>query len=110
MAHRVSYEHFVGAIPSGLLVRHKCDNPPCVRPDHLEPGTHRDNALDCVSRGRHRRTGLQGEQHPAAKLTETDARAILASSCSPETLAAQYGVTVTSVRNVRRGVTWKSIH
>lgn len=52
-AHRVMYEHFVGPIPDGLLVRHTCDNPPCVNPDHLIPGTALDNALDMIERGRH---------------------------------------------------------
>lgn len=51
-AHRVAYEIAYGPIPDGLVVRHKCDNPPCVRPDHLELGTRADNNQDRENRGR----------------------------------------------------------
>ena len=44
-AHRVSYETFVGAIPAGLHLDHLCRNHGCVRPDHLEPVTSRENTL-----------------------------------------------------------------
>lgn len=42
-AHRVSYLHFVGAIPDGLELDHLCRNRGCVNPFHMEPVTHREN-------------------------------------------------------------------
>src|SRR4030043_361681 len=52
LAHRVSWIIHNGPIPNGLHVLHKCDNPPCVRPDHLFLGTDKDNANDRISKGR----------------------------------------------------------
>jgi hypothetical protein len=51
-AHRVAYALFYGVEPGGLWVLHRCDNPPCVRPDHLFLGTHADNMADMYAKKR----------------------------------------------------------
>ena len=50
-AHQYSYELYIGPIPNGLLVLHRCNNKPCVNPDHLYAGTYSNNNDDV------RRTG-----------------------------------------------------
>lgn len=50
--HRLAYQLWKGPIPVGLILLHACDNPRCINPEHLTAGTHRDNALDRVAKGR----------------------------------------------------------
>ena len=68
-AHRLAWRITYGPIPDGLHVLHRCDNPPCVRPDHLFLGTHAENMQDMVDKGRARNAAHPGELNPGAKLT-----------------------------------------
>ena len=63
-AYRASWLIHRGAIPEGMLVMHRCDNPRCVNPDHLQLGTHADNMADCRAKGRAGATGpKKGTKH-----------------------------------------------
>ena len=52
LAHRFSYEHFIGPVPLGMDILHSCDNTVCVNPRHLFTGTHTDNMHDMINKGR----------------------------------------------------------
>lgn len=68
MVHRYIYEECFGFIPKGLIVRHKCDNPACINPEHLELGTQKDNVSDMLIRGRC--NPKHGEDNNFVKLTK----------------------------------------
>lgn len=65
-AHVFSYKAFVGEVPEGLFVLHKCDNKKCCNPSHLFVGTKKDNALDMVAKNRCR-NGTTGKLPDAPK-------------------------------------------
>ncbi len=67
-AHRLSYEHQNKRIVKGFLIRHSCNNPICINPNHLEIGTAQDNSDDMVSAGRS--LDQKGEKNHNSKLTD----------------------------------------
>ena len=107
-AHRASYSAFVGEIPPGRDICHKCDNPSCVNPEHLFPGTEKENVADMDAKGR--RGFLLSENHPKAKLTEKDvieARELRKQGFSYYRLAKMYGVYRETMRRAVLGKTWR---
>lgn len=111
-AHRASYLHFIGDIPDGMCVCHVCDNPRCVRPEHLFLGTNKANIADMVAKRRNTR----GESHPKAKLTERQVREIR-SSYTPKlvggwtipALAEKYGLSTSTVGGILRRKIWRDV-
>lgn len=91
-AHRAAWIIANGPIPDGLLVMHRCDNPRCVNPSHLQLGTYTDNSIDMVTKGRHR-----------GKLRPEDVLAIRADGRLHRVIASEYGVSRTMVSNIKRG-------
>jgi len=70
LAHRIVWETVHGAIPNGMCVLHKCDNPPCCNPAHLWLGTQRQNTEDRHKKGRD--ACQRGERHGMTKLSDDD--------------------------------------
>lgn len=105
-AHRIAWQLMYGPIPNGMDVLHRCDNPPCVNPEHLWLGTHADNMRDAANKGRVPGRSMPGESHPNAKLTWAAVDDVRASNLSSKALAAKYGVTVGCIQEVRNGTTW----
>lgn len=107
-AHRMSWEFANGPVQAGLLVLHKCDTPACVRPDHLFLGTQKDNMRDMHAKGR--AVQVRGEQHGRAKLTEEQARQLLAEyragGVTQKELADRYGLHPVYVNKMIKGHKW----
>lgn len=99
-AHRVSYMLYRGAIPDGMHVLHRCDNPACVNPEHLFLGTHLDNMRDMYSKGR--RQAATGLRNGAAKLDSEGIQRILGSNLPSLKLAPLVGVSASRIRQIRR--------
>ena len=96
-AHRRAFEIVNGPIPVGMEVCHRCDNPQCVRPDHLFLGTHAENMADMAAKGRSPR----GVRNAHARLGWSDVQEIRGSVESNWVVAKRFGVTTNYVRRVR---------
>ena len=95
---------------SGELCCHTCDNPPCVNPDHLFPGTTLDNAQDRERKGRGRRAS--GEENGASKLNSDAVREIKArivEGMSSGAIARNLGVGRSTIDAIKDNRTWRSV-
>ena len=103
----------------GLCACHHCDNPPCVRPDHLFPGTHRDNSKDCHKKGRNSpppvidwADEMKERRHHWQKLSRDDIPLIRARLAAGETLSAiaiDFGVGFKAISKIKTGERWGHI-
>jgi hypothetical protein len=109
-AHVVSYALANGPIRPGSVVCHRCDNPPCVNPDHLFLGTQVENTLDMVSKGRARHT--RGTDRANARLNDDAVRHIRSVARYRgliRDLAEEFGVSTTTIRAVREQRRWRHV-
>ena len=108
-ANRCSWELHFGPIPAGMRILHTCDNPSCVRPDHLFLGTDADNGADCRAKMRH----AYGERSGTAKLTETIVISIraeyAAGGTSRRKLAEKYHISSGAIQSITNCKTWRHL-
>lgn len=110
-AHRFSWELHYGPISDDLWVLHKCDNRPCVRPDHLFLGTNQDNCLDAVKKG------LWGDHSKRSRGHKLGLRDVLQIKeqlsigvFTNLEIASWWGVDPCTVSGIKLGRTWKRVH
>lgn len=109
LAHRASYETFVGKIPKGMYVCHACDNVACVNPNHLFLGTQKQNLQDMASKGR----STWGEKNPQAKLTVEQVKKIkrgFAQGSTDTELATQFNMSRQAINSIRNNKLWSYIN
>lgn len=106
-AHRVAYQFTYRVDVAKFVVRHTCDNPPCVNPKHLELGTQRENMLDMKLRKR----AAFGERNGRAIVTELDVKRIreMPRDATNKAIGKQFGLSGAAVRSIRKRITWKHV-
>lgn len=91
--------------PIGTQACHRCDNPPCVNPNHLYWGTPRDNVDDCVARGR-RPKGVETAQATLTDQQVLDIRHRYAGGETGPCLAREFQVSKTQIYRIASGKKW----
>jgi hypothetical protein len=113
-AHRLAFELSVGPVPKGLHILHSCDNPSCINPAHLSPGTRSQNMKECGERGRARipQPIKLGEENGAAKLLEVDVlsiRRLLSKGDTQRSIAERFNVSQQTVAGIKSGKKWGNL-
>lgn len=104
-AHRIAWKIYCGEITSDQHVLHRCDNPICVNPEHLFIGDQPLNMTDKVGKNRQNK----GENHGRHKLTELEAIAIRNDPREYTIIAAEYGISVPTVSDIKCARSWKHL-
>lgn len=107
-AHRIAYTRAHGSIPEGMFICHRCDNPPCVNPDHLFAGTPAENTADAIAKGRMAR----GEKAGPSRLTKATVLEIRARAAAGELqyrIAEDIGVCNMTISHIVRRKSWTHI-
>lgn len=113
--HRISLEAKLGRkLMSGMQALHTCDNPRCVRPDHLFEGTQSQNILDAYSKGRlvAKKVPQPGEENPSSKLTERDVirvRILREAGFMLREIASVFNVTKQMIWRIVHGKNWTHV-
>lgn len=106
-AHRWTWEQHNGPIPAGMVIMHLCDNPACVKLDHLRLGTQAENMADAKAKGRMTPPPVGiGERNNQAKLTAEQVREVRSSSASGVELARRFNVSPSAISLIRRNKKW----
>ncbi len=111
-AHRVAWEHERGDVPPGMLVLHRCDNPRCVRADHLFVGTDADNARDRDTKGRGVMPDNSGEANGHARLDKDQVAEVRRRSADGERqrlIARRFGISRRHVNSIVNRERWGSV-
>ena len=112
-AHRLAYRLYKGDIPSGKIILHKCGNPTCVNPYHLEAGTAKENSQDTKDMGRMKLPDNSGDKAKWAKLKAEQVKEILEAKGSKKgtgtALARKFGVSKSAIYQIWSGNNWKKL-
>lgn len=109
-AHRIAWALHNGADPTGLVVRHKCDNRACVNPEHLEIGSQSDNVRDMDER--RRRASQVGQNNANSVLTNevvVKIRSLLEQGVRQKALALRFGISQVMVSRIKHRKAWKHV-
>lgn len=107
-SHRFSWLIHYGPIPTQMCVLHRCDNPSCVRPDHLWLGTTADNQTDMMAK----RRSTHGDRSARARLNKAQVLSVLemlADDVPGATIARHFAVSASAISAIKRCRTWRYV-